>query len=142
MDFFLNRYFRLKYNQATENNQPRNNQVHIQPALEYHAESNQKAYETPRFNVSLYAAAQLVTISAEFTAIDTRIEFEYDLHSQQIELWVPDTACTDRVRDLAIRCHAWHAIAKASQYKDGVLVETMIHAMFEKYRKSLGHSIL
>lgn len=42
MDFFRSRYLRLKYDQATENNQPRNNQVDIQPALEYHAELNKK----------------------------------------------------------------------------------------------------
>lgn len=67
--------------------------------------SIKNSYEQPRFNGSVYAAAQLVMISAEFAAIDTRIEFEYDLHSQQLELWVPDTACTDRVRHLAIQCH-------------------------------------
>lgn len=141
MDFFQSRYLRLKYNQSIQRDHTQDNQFSIKPAPKYWIKRKQKFDTMPKLNISVYAAAQIVLISAEFAAIDRNIAFEFDLHSRQIELWIPHTTCTDRVRDLATQCRAWYLIANERRYEDRFLCETRIHAIFEKYRKVLGNSI-
>ncbi|QDS70194.1 hypothetical protein FKW77_006547 [Venturia effusa] len=128
MDFFQSRYLRLKHSRAI---QEESTEYHAQSGSEDHSEDEKNWHETPTFNVGVYAAAQIILISAEFAAIDASIEFEYDLGSQRIELWVPDSACSDRVRDLAIQCRAWHMIAKERRLEGSVVSQKKIQSIFE-----------